>query len=176
MTALQKDFTDWVYRTSVVKARANQALKVFAGPDISAAEFIKACADAAREARDAEIEKKTAQIDRRLKTLEDKLSREERELQIDQNELSGRKREETSNLLEIGASALGIGRKRSITSQFSKNRLKNKAKADVEESIDAIAQFKQQIAQLQQQREQVVGEVTNKWGDLVNDISEVTVN
>ncbi|HET6822035.1 MAG TPA: DUF87 domain-containing protein, partial [Anaerolineales bacterium] len=64
MTALQKDFTDWVYRTSAVKARANQTLKVFAGPDVSPAEFMKACADAAREARDAEIEKKTAQIDR----------------------------------------------------------------------------------------------------------------
>ncbi len=33
MTALQKDFTDWVFRNSSVKARANQALKVFAGPD-----------------------------------------------------------------------------------------------------------------------------------------------
>ncbi len=58
MTALQKDFADWVYRTTSVKARANQVLKVFAGPDISQAEFMRACADAAREARDAEVEKK----------------------------------------------------------------------------------------------------------------------
>ena len=34
MTAMQKDFTDWAYRTSAVKARVNQALKVFAGPDV----------------------------------------------------------------------------------------------------------------------------------------------
>jgi hypothetical protein len=175
MTALQKDFTDWVYRTSVVKARANQALKVFAGPDISAAEFIKACADAAREARDAEIEKKTAQIDRRLKTLEDKLSREERELQIDQNELSGRKREETSNLLEIGASVFGVGRKRSVTSQFSKNRLKNKAKAEVEESLDTIDELKRQIKELEQNRADVIAEINDRWGKAVNEVSEVTI-
>ncbi|MGZ9235535.1 MAG: ATP-binding protein, partial [Anaerolineales bacterium] len=94
ITALQKDFTDWVFRNSSVKARVNQALKVFAGPDVSPADFMKACADAAREARDAEIDKKTAQLDRQLKSLEDKLAREERGLAKDEDELSNRKVEE----------------------------------------------------------------------------------
>lgn len=175
MTALQKDFTDWVYRTSMVKARANQALKVFAGPDVSQAEFMKACAEAARDARDTEIAKKTATIDRQIKTLEDKLTREERELEMDRNELAGRKREEGSNLLEIGAGVLGVGRKKGITSQFSKNRLTSKAKANVDESIDAIAQFKQQLADLQKQREETIAELNDKWGQVVGNTSEVTV-
>ena len=55
MTALQKDFTDWLFRNSAVTARANLALKVFGGPDVSQADFMKACADTARDARDAEI-------------------------------------------------------------------------------------------------------------------------
>jgi flagellar motility protein MotE (MotC chaperone) len=134
-----------------------------------------ACSEAARDARDAEIEKKTAAIDRQIKALEDKLDREERELERDQNELAGRKREENSNLLEIGAGALGIGRKRSITSQFSKNRLTSKAKAEVNESIDAIAQYKQQIADLQKRREDMVAELNDKWGKVVGNVSEVTV-
>jgi hypothetical protein len=175
MTALQKDFTDWVYRSTFVKARANQALKVFAGPDISQAEFMRACADAARDARDAEIEKKTTTIDRQIKTLEDKLAREERELEMDRNELAGRKREEGSNLLEIGAGVLGVGRKRSITSQFSKNRLTSKAKAEVDESIDAIAKLKQELADLQKRREETVAELNDKWGEVVGNTSEVTV-
>jgi len=175
MTALQKDFADWVLRNSSVRARANQALKVFAGPDVSHAEFMRACADAAREARDAETVKKTAQLDRQLKTLEDKLAREERELQMDQADLEHRKWEERGNLAEMGASLLGVGRKKSLTSQLSKNRLTNKAKADVEESISAIAQYKQQIADLQNQRAGLVAEVSSRWGDLVNDITEVTV-
>jgi len=175
MTALQKDFTDWVFRNSSVKARANQALKVFAGPDVSQAEFMKACAEAARDARDAEIAKRTAQLDRQLKTLEDKLTREERELQMDQNELAGRKREEGSNLLEIGAGVLGVGRKKSITSQFSKNRLTSKAKADVEESIDAIEQHKEQIKELEKRREETIAEINNRWGSVVNEITEVTI-
>ena len=175
MTALQKDFADWLFRNSSIKARANEALKVYAGPDVSRAEFMKACADAASDARDAETAKATATIDRQLKTLGDKLAREERELQMDQSELAGRKREESTNLLEIGASVFGVGRRKSITSQFTKNRLTNKAKADVEEFIDAIAQYKQQIADLEKQREGTIAEINSKWGDVVNDITEVTV-
>jgi len=175
MTALQKDFTDWVFRNSSVKARVNQALKVFAGPDVSQAEFMKACAEAAREARDAEIAKKTATLDRQLKTLQDKLAREERELQMDQNELAGRKREEGSNLLEIGASVFGVGRKKSVTSQFSKNRLTNKAKAEVEESVDAIKQFQQQIAEAEKRREETLAEINDRWGRAVNEITEMTI-
>ena len=137
---------------------------------------MRACAEAASDARNKDIAKQTAQYDRQLKSLEDKLAREERELQMDQNELAGRKREENSNLFEVGAGALGIGRKKSVTSQFAKNRLTNKAKADVEESIDAIAQYKQQIADLQKQREDLVAQVNSKWGDVVNDMTEITVS
>jgi type II secretory pathway component PulJ len=175
MTALQKDFTDWVYRTTSVKARANQILKVFAGPDISQAEFMKACAEAAREARDAEVEKKIATLDRALKALKDRHEREERELQMDRNELEGRKREERINLLELGAGALGIGRKKSLTSQYSKNRLANKAEADVNESIDAIEKYKQQISDLEKSRQDLMTELNDKWGQVVGNISEVTV-
>ncbi|MGZ9226707.1 MAG: hypothetical protein ACXW4M_14245, partial [Anaerolineales bacterium] len=175
MTALQKDFTDWVFRNSSVKARANQALKVFAGPDVSQAEFMKACAEAAREARDAEVAKKTAQVDRQLKTLEDKLAREERELRQDEDDLQNRKLESGANLLELGASFMGIGRKKSVTSQLSKHRLSQNAKAEVEESHDAIAQFKQQIADLEKRREETIAEINDRWGRAVNETTEVTI-
>jgi len=175
MTALQKDFTDWVFRNSSVKARVNQALKVFAGPDVSQAEFMTACAEAARDARDAEIAKKTATLDRQVKTLEDKLAREERELQIDQTDLEHRKWEERGNLAELGASLVGIGRKKSLTSQLSKNRLTNRAKAEVEESIDAIKQFQQQIADAEKRREEILAEINDRWGRVVNESTEVTI-
>ncbi|HEY4491608.1 MAG TPA: hypothetical protein VI958_06375 [Acidobacteriota bacterium] len=175
MTALQKDFTDWVFRNSAVKARANQALKVFAGPDVSQAEFMTACAEAAREARDAEIAKKTATLDRQIKTKQDQLAREERELTEDQVDYEHRKWEERGNLAELGASIVGLGRKKSLTSQLSKNRLTNKAKAEVEESIEAIKQFKGQIAELEKHRAEVIAEINDRWGRLVNEITEVTI-
>ena len=177
MTALQKDFTDWVFRNSAVTARANQALKVFAGPDVSQAEFMKACADAARDARDKEIAKQTAQIERQLKTLQDKLTREERELREDEAELSNRKVEEAGTHLENLTGLFGGRRKASrLSSSLTKRRLTEQAKADVEESVDAIALYKKQITELERNREEVVAEVNDRWGRIVSETSEVTVN
>ncbi|MFT3895058.1 MAG: hypothetical protein QM730_25820 [Anaerolineales bacterium] len=176
MTALQKDFTDWVYRNSSVTARANQALKVYAGPDVSRADFMKACADAAAEARDAEITKKTATLDRQLKTLQDKLFREERELREDEAELSNRKIEEAGTHLENLTGLFGGRRKASrLSSSLTKRRMTEQAKADVEESVDAIAEFKKQIADLQRTREEVIAEINDRWGRVVSDMTEVTV-
>lgn len=176
MTALQKDFTDWVFRNSSVTARANTALKVFAGPDISQAEFMKTCADTAREARDAEISKKAGSLDKKIQTLQDKLAREERELREDESDLQNRKLEAGANLLELGAGLAGFGRKKSVSTQFTKHRLSQNAKADVEESVESIAQYKKDLADLQRQREEVVAEISDRWGGVVNDVSEVTIN
>ena len=175
MAALHRDFTDWVSRDSMVKARVNQALKVFAGPDVTQADFMKACADAARDARDAELAKSTAALDRKIKALEDKAAREQRELQQDQAELGQRKTEEFGNLAEMGASLFGIGRKKSLTTQLTKRRLTEQAKGDVEELIQAITQYKKDLADLQLQREQTAAEVTERWGQVVNQVTEVTV-
>jgi hypothetical protein len=176
MTALQKDFTDWVYRNTSVKARANQALKVYAGPDISQAEFMKACAEAARDARDAEIAKKTATIDRQIKTIEDKLTREERELREDEAELSHRKMEEAGTHLENLTGLFGGRRKATrLSSSLTKRRMTEQAKSDVEESLDAIDDFKRQLTELQRRREEVITELTDKWGSEVGNVSEVTV-
>jgi len=177
MTALQKDFTDWVMRNSSVKARANTALKVFAGPDISRAEFMKACADAASEARDKEIAKQSTQFDRQLKTLQDKLAREERELREDEAELSHRKVEEAGTHLENVTGLFGGKRSvRRLSSSLTKRRQTEQAKSDVEESVDAISLYKQQIAEIEKRREDLVAEINSKWGDVVNDITEITVN
>lgn len=176
MAALQKDFTDWVFRNSSVTARANTALKVFAGPEISQAEFMKTCADTAREGRDAEISRTAGSLDRKIQALQDKLGREERELREDEADLQNRKLEAGANLLELGAGLVGFGRKKSVSTQFTKHRLSQTAKADVEESVEAIAQYKKDLAELQRQREEVVAGINDRWGRVVNEVSEVTVN
>jgi hypothetical protein len=176
VTALQKDFTDWVYRTTTVKARANEALKVYGGPDVSQADFMKACSDAARETRDAEIEKQAGKIDRQIASLQDKLAREDRELRQDEADLQNRKIEAGANLLELGAGLIGFGRKKSVSTQFTKQRLSQNAKADVEESLDAIAQFKKQLTELEAERARIAEDVNTHWGDVVNQITEITLN
>jgi hypothetical protein len=177
VTALQKDFVDWVYRSTTVTARANDTLKVYGGPDVSQADFMKACSEAAREARDAEIEKQAGKLDKQIATLQDKLSREERELQQDQTDLQNRKMEGWANAGElIAGNLLHIGRKKSITTQFTKHRLSQDAEANVEESVDAIATFKKQLADLEKERDRIAEEVNSRWGDVVNHITEITLN
>jgi hypothetical protein len=177
VTALQKDFVDWVYRTTTVTARANDALKVYGGPDVSQADFMKACSDAAREARDAEIEKQAAKIDRQIATLQDKLSREERELQQDESELSQRKMEELGTGAEnIIGLFTGSRSTRRLSSSLTKRRMTEQAKSDVEESVDAISQYKKQLAELEKERQNITEEVNARWGDVVNQINEITLN
>lgn len=175
MTALQKDFTDWAYRNSIITVRANQILKIYSAPDVSQAEFMKACADAARDARDAEISKKTSSIDKKIKAMEDKLVREERELREDEADLQARKLEAGANLLELGAGLVGFGRKKNVSTQFTKHRMTENAKADVQESVESIAQYKKGIVELQREREEAVAEINDRWGRVVNEVSEVTL-
>ncbi|MCC6498944.1 MAG: DUF87 domain-containing protein [Anaerolineales bacterium] len=176
MAAMQKDFTDWVFRNSSVTARANKTLKVFAGPDVTQAEFMTAVSNAARDARDAEIAKKTATIDRQLKTLEDRLMREERELQQDQEDLRNRNLEAGINGVEAVAGLFGFGRKKSLSTPVSKMRMARTAKEDVRESENAIEQYKNDIADLQRQREEVINEIQARWGSVASETEEVVVN
>jgi len=108
--------------------------------------------------------------------LEDKIAREERELREDEAELSHRKMEELGTHAENVLGLFG-GRKssRRLSSSLSKRRMTEKAKADVEESLDALDDYKRQIQELEAEREQLIEEISDRWGDIVNDISEVTV-
>lgn len=176
MTALQKDFADWVYRNSSVIARANQALKVYAGDDVSQAEFMRACSEAARTARDAEFKKLASKLDRRITTLEGKLSREERELRQDEAELAQRKMEAMGTHAEnVLGLFTGSRSTRKLSSSLTKHRMTEQAKADVDKSVEAIAQFKEQLAELDKERLRLAEELNDKWGSLVSETSEITV-
>lgn len=175
MTALQKDFTDWVFRNSEVTARANTKLKVFAGPDTTAADFMKQCADAARELCDAEIEKKTSAIEKKIRSIESKLGKEESDLREDQAELQNRNIESYANLAELGASLFGLTRKKSVTTQFSKHRLAQSAKAQVQESQETIARLSNELEVLEKERDSLEAEINNRWGSIVSDFDEVSI-
>ncbi len=174
MAAMQKDFLDWAYRSSTVRARANQALNVFAGPEVSTAEFRERCSQAARQGRDAETAKVAATYERKLSALNDKLAREQRELKQDEQELSERRMEELGSGAEFVLGLLG-GRKRSVSTSLSKRRMSQQARADVEELQDAIADMQKQLAALEKEKAAAVQEVNERWAKLVDEVSELPV-
>ncbi len=173
--ALKKDFSDWVIRTTQVIGHANQALKIFAGPNVSTAQFRITCSEAARRMEEAETAKQITVVDRQIAVLKDKLSRAERDLDQKQVEYENRKREETGNMLEFGAGILGLGRKKTLTSQLTKSRMSQEAKAAVDVANNSIAQLEEQIAALQQNRQQVTQSIHERWGQIASQVSEVPI-
>jgi hypothetical protein len=176
MNEMGKDFLDWAYRSSEATVRANETLKVYAGPEVSSAEFHRLCSEAAREQRDAEIKKATGSYDSKLDKIRERLAREQRELAGDEEELGSRKLEELSTHAE-NVLNLFSGRKssRRLSSSLSKRRMTQQAKADVEESVDAIKDFQKQIADLEAEKAQALEEIQARWGDVANAITEIPV-
>ena len=173
---LQRDFADWVFRASKVTIRANQALGIFATPDVGQAEFMKACADAAAQAGEEEMAKATASIDRQIKTLQDKISREERELKMDESELSQRKGEELATHAENVLGVFGGRRStRRLSSSLTKHRMTEQAKEDVDESIGALNQYDQEMKQLEDTRQQALEAAGAKWENAVNEITQIPI-
>ncbi len=175
MNALEKDFLEWAYRTTQVTLRANESLKLYAGPETTEDDFQSLCTKAATQACDAEIKKISASYDTKLRALNDKLEREQRELKQDQAELSSRKMEELGTGLETVAGFLGFGRKHSISSSISKRRMAKQAKGDVDESVDAIKDFNEQIAAIEAEKGTAVQALLDKWAQVANQITEIPI-
>jgi len=176
IAAMSKDFMDWAYREARVTVRASEELGVYAGPEVSEADFRTTLAEAARAQRDAEIKKATAAFDKQIKSLQDKLSREERELSEDQVRHSQRKLEEAGTAAENVLGLFGGRRStRRLSSSLTKRRLTEEAKADVEESVDAITDFKRQLAALEADKAAAIQQVNDRWGKTATDITEIPV-
>ncbi len=173
--AQQTDFIEWVYRNAEVAIRANEPLKVYAGPNLTQADFRTLCTDAARAGRDAETAKIAAAHDRKLDQLKLKLERETRELEQDETELSQRKMEEMGTHAENIFGFLTGSKRRTVSTSLSKRRLTEKAKSDVEESADEITSLKRQIEAAEQEKATALEDINRRWADLANDITEIPV-
>jgi hypothetical protein len=175
VSGLQKDFIEWIYHTTQMTVRGNETLKLYAGPDISEAEFRTQCSEAGRQAREAELKKISSSYDKKLQALNTKLDREQRELEQDKAELSSRNLEAGVNVAETVFGLFGKGRKRAITTSISKARMASQAKSDVKESVDAIKDYKDQIAALEAEKETALQAVNEKWGEIANQIIEIPI-
>lgn len=174
LRALEVAFKDWVYYEQKANVLTNETLKVYAGPQIPAAEFKQMCRKAAMDEQDKAIQKATSTFDRKIDTLKDRLLREERELKEDETELSQRKMEELGTHAENLLSMFS-GRRRKLTTSLSKRRMTSQAKADVEESLDAIEEYKREVASLEEERAENIETIKQKWEEVAEDTSEIQV-
>jgi Helicase HerA, central domain len=175
MSALKKDFLDWAYRSAEATVRANPTLKVYAGPQVSQADYRTQCAEAARQKRDAEAQKVSATFDKKIEVLQTKLEREKQELEQDQSELDQRRMEELGTNADYVFS-LFSKRKRRLSTSLTKRRMTAKSSAEVKESKQAIAEYQKGIADLQAEQAQAVEEVNRKWSEIADDMQEVKIS
>jgi tetrahydromethanopterin S-methyltransferase subunit G len=174
-SGLQRDFEDWVYRNGTLKLRANATLKVYAGPEVSTAEFRRLCSDAARDSMQAELDKIDATFDKRADTLKEKIRKQTNKVEELQREVSQRTAEEVGKGLETLVGLIG-GRKRSLSSNLSKRRMTASAKADLDTAREDLDVLKKQLAELTDLIEKEKKPVQEKWARMVDDETEVPVN
>jgi len=176
LASIERDFSDFVYRNTKVVVKANESLKVYAGPEITQAEFRTHCAEEARKRRELEINKVSATFDRKLDALQVKLNREERELREDEVRLSQRKMEELGTHAEnIFGMFTGSRSSRRVSSSLSKRRMTSQAKASVEESLDEIKDLKTQVTALEKEKAEELEKINQRWGETANQITEIPI-
>lgn len=64
---------------------------------------------------------------------------------------------------------------RRLTTSLTKRRLTEQARTDVDESVEALKVYREQLAQLQAERARLVEEINTKWGETVHNITQIAV-
>ncbi len=172
---LRTDFLDWVYQNTTLAIRANQSLRVYGAPDMSAEAFAELCRQAAAEAKEADIDKVEATYEKKLDALEKKLDRAQSKLAAEESEYSSRKQEELAKHAET-IFGLFTKRRRSVSSSLTKRRMTAQAKMDVEEAKEDVEELEADIIELEQEMQQALAAVEEKWADLAADVSELSLS
>ncbi|MHB8819745.1 MAG: hypothetical protein ACYC7M_11885, partial [Bellilinea sp.] len=171
---LQSDFIDWVYRNGTIRVRANEALKIYAGPEVTTAEFRELCGKAASEGLQAELDKVEATFQKKLDTLEVKVKRQTMEVDSQEDQLGQRRMEELGKGAELIIGMLG-GRKRSISGSLSKRRMTSQAKANLKEEQAELELLEKQLNEMASEKEAALAEVKERWANQVDNEIEIPV-
>jgi hypothetical protein len=169
---LQRDFSDWIYRTGTIKLKANPALKVVGVPDATLADFREQCSLAARNGMQLELDKLNRNYDAKLAALHQKLNRKQSDEQEQKEEVDQRKMEEFSAGGELLLSIFSK-RKRSLSSSLSKRRMAEQARSDLEQVRKELDALEDQAKALETERDQALSAAQERWAGLVNDAVEI---
>ncbi len=173
---LEKDLADYLYYNVSTSLWHSPALELYGTVGESRRDFRVRCEGEARRRRDAELKKARDRVEKEMARVQAALRREQRELAEDQEELEARKREE---LLTLGESALNLLTRRRSSAMISrasrKRTLTKKAKADIEESLDAIEDMEEQLEALAGEWEEQAAEINDRWADTLEEIKTIEV-
>lgn len=175
LSTLQREILDMLYTTAELKVPYNSTLDVYGDPDVDFSVFRAAAQQAAREKRDAEVDSVTAKYQTALDKIDEKLRQKTRRLDSERQELAERKREE---LYTTGEAILSLLNRRTAytLSRMSRASLyKKQSKADIKEFELSIGDLEEEAAALQEEFQQVVREVNERWAKVAAQVEDFTV-
>jgi hypothetical protein len=174
-TAFRDDFEDWIFRTGTIRVKVNQTLKVYAGPQVSDAEFRDMCSKAASEIADAEQDKLAVTFNKKRDAMEAKEKRQELEVEEQKSDLNARRLEEAGTHGELLLSMF-VGRKRSVSKSITKRRMTSQSKLELKQEEEELAAIEQQMNALEAEYKKALDDIQAKWEKEINKVDEVPVS
>lgn len=174
VSALEKDFLEWLYRSGSLKLKANTKLKVYATPDMTTAEFHQKCREAIEDTIQIEIDKATKTYNTKITAMQRKIESQQLDVTSAENSVNQRRLE---TLATGGAAVFGMltGKKRSISSTITKTRMASEAKDRLVAEQQTLKQYQDQLVELQKAKDEIVKEVNEKWADVADEITEISI-
>ena len=174
VAAMGKDFLDWVFRSGNIKIKANNLLKVYAGPEVSDDAFKQMCSSAVQTAMQTEVEKINQTYAAKISTLQNKIESQQMDVKAAQNSVSQRTLDEVATGGALVLSLFG-GRKKSISSSVSKVRMTQGAKDKLEKEKLDLQNMQEQLQQLQTAKDTALKTLNDKYSVQAGQISEIPV-
>jgi hypothetical protein len=172
--AIKKDFLDWIYRSGGLKLFTNAKLKLYGESGMSESDFRAKSKKAVEDAVKIEIAKAVSTLETKIAAMERKVESQQMDVKAADSSVKQRRLE---TLATGGSAVIGMlsGRKRSITSTLSKNRMASAAKDRLDAEETTLKQYMMQLEDLKKSKFEVENEVRAKWEGIAEEISEITI-
>jgi hypothetical protein len=167
---LQSDLNEWLYRNERLDVRVHPALGLAQKSGESEGEYKARLQHAAREQRDAEVDKLRASYGKKIESLEQKLAKEKADLAQEKANANSYRTESLVSWAEAAMSMLG-GRRRSVSSQLSKQRRAGDAAARAEATEEILKQLAADKAELEAELTAQIAEITQRWDGAINGVT-----
>jgi hypothetical protein len=176
LRSLEADFKDFIYHSQGLKLFTNKTLEILAAPGTTEREFRQQLSEAASKARDEEIDSLKDKYETKIDRVQERLTKEERELSEDESELSARKMEELATHAENILGLFGGSRSsRRVSSSLTKRRMTSKAKANVEESHQVIADLQKELGEMEAELRAEIEEIKARWAEVASEVEETVI-
>jgi hypothetical protein len=168
-----------IYHNARITIWGCTPLKLYSRPEETKRDYLERCRVEMERLKEEKLAAERQKFETKLRRIQDKIRREELELEQDHAELAERKREE---LLSGAESLLGLfskrgRRSRRVLSRASRQRrYVRDAKGDVEESVETLAMYQEQLEELEDAWQMAAEQIIQKWESTLSEIREITVH